>query len=64
MKLYVERTKENLELDFTGSVQELLDKLNILSETALVARDGNIITEDEEISNEDSIKLLSVISGG
>jgi sulfur carrier protein ThiS len=64
MKIYVERTKENKEFDFEGTVQELLDKLEILSETVLVTRKGTILTEDEQTSNTDEIKILSVVSGG
>lgn len=64
MKIYIERTKENKDLDFSGSVQKLLDTLEILSETVLVAKDGVILTEDEELTNTDEIKILSVVSGG
>ncbi|MBN1175037.1 MoaD/ThiS family protein [Candidatus Woesearchaeota archaeon] len=64
MKIYIERNKENKEFDFKGSVQDLLDTLNILSETVLVVKNGTIITEDEELINDDEIKILSVVSGG
>lgn len=64
MKIFIERSKENKKLDFNGSVQELLDKLEIINETVLVAREGIIITEDEELNNNDKIKILSVVSGG
>lgn len=64
MKIYIERTKEHKELTFQGTVQELLDKLDILSETVLVAREGTIITEDENVRDDDVLKILSVVSGG
>lgn len=64
MKIYIERTKENKELNFNGLVQELLDTLKILSENVLVVRNGKIITEDEKLTNNDEIKILSVVSGG
>ena len=64
MKVYIERTKETKEIEFNGTVQELLDRLEIISETVLVAREGTIITEDEQVTNEDMIKILSVVSGG
>lgn len=64
MKIYIERTKENKQINFGGSVQELLDNLGILSETVLVVKEGTIITEDEMLSNDDDIKILSVVSGG
>ncbi len=64
MKIFIERTKETKQLDFNGTVQELLDTLGILYEDVLVLRDGSLITEDEEVSSTDSLTLLSVISGG
>lgn len=64
MKIYIERTKENKEIDFCGTVDELLKKLSILAETVLVVKENIIITEDEEVTNNDQIKILSVISGG
>lgn len=64
MKIYVERTKENHEFYFNGTVQELFDKLEILSETVLLAKEGTILTEDEILSNDDVVKILSVVSGG
>jgi sulfur carrier protein ThiS len=64
MEIYIERTNKTIQDDFTGSVQELLDKLHVLSDDVLVICNGSLVTEDEVLTNEDSIKLLSVISGG
>lgn len=64
MRVYYDKTRENHVLDFKGSAQELLEKLNINSETVVVTKNGAIITEDEELSNDDEIKILSVVSGG
>lgn len=64
MKIFIEREKENKEFEFNGLVQELLDKLGIISETVLIVKDGTIITEDEKLENDDEIKILSVVSGG
>ena len=64
MKIYIERSKEHKEFEFKGSVQDLLNNLKIISETVLVVRQGTILTEDEQLTNEDTLKILSVVSGG
>jgi sulfur carrier protein ThiS len=60
----MERTQEATELEFTGSAKDLLDKLHICAEDVLIIRNGQLVTEDESLETTDSIKLLSVISGG
>ena len=64
MNITIERTKETFEKDFQGSGSELLKELNILVEDVLIIRNGQLVTEDEELTSKDTIKLLSVISGG
>ncbi|MCF7866133.1 MoaD/ThiS family protein [Candidatus Woesearchaeota archaeon] len=64
MKIIIERTKEEKELDFKGTIEELLQKLKINKEEVIVARNGALVTLDTELSSEDEIKILSVISGG
>ena len=67
MKITVttERTKTTETISFQGkTVKELLGQLSINSETVLVVRNNEVITEDETLSDKDQIKLLSVISGG
>jgi sulfur carrier protein ThiS len=41
-----------------------LSKLGILPETVLATRNGEMITEDEILMDDDSIILIEVISGG
>ncbi len=64
MEIYIERTKEKIKKDFDGTVNELLTELSILPEEVLVIKNGSLVTEDTELTNEDEIKILSVISGG
>ena len=64
MKIYIEKTNETKELNFTGTVKELLQKLNINPEVVLVAKNSELVTEDDKLSKTDTIKILSVISGG
>jgi len=64
MKIFIEKTKENKTLEFSGSAKELLVKLELNPEAVLIARNGALVTLDETLSNTDEIKILSVISGG
>ena len=41
-----------------------LSKLEILPESVICVRDGDLITEDTMLRDGDVIKLVSVISGG
>lgn len=43
---------------------DALKKNNIVPESVIATRDGEMITEDEILKNGDVIKLIAVISGG
>jgi len=43
---------------------ELLNQLRINPETIIAVKDNTVITEDEELEDNETIELLSVISGG
>lgn len=64
MKIFLERTQETKKLDFTGTAKELITMLGMNTEELLIIRNGELVTEDEQLENTDQIKLLSVISGG
>jgi thiamine biosynthesis protein ThiS len=64
MKVFVERTQEQREIEFSGTVKELLEKLDINPETVIVSRDDELVTGSDTIQTGDNIKILSVISGG
>ncbi len=42
----------------------LLKELGLNPETIIVTRNNEVITEDEKISADDTLEILSVISGG
>jgi len=64
MKVFLEKTNEHKEMEFNGTVKDLLKKLNINPEVVLVARNNELVTESDTLSKTDSVKILSVISGG
>ena len=59
-----ENTNQTLELGSASSVSDLLNKLKINPVTVIVSRNNELILEDEKLSDNDEIKILSVISGG
>lgn len=64
MKVFVERRNETKELDFKGSVKDLLGELGLNPETVIVVRDDILLTSDVKVGGSDVVKVLSVLSGG
>ena len=46
------------------SLLDALKKSNIVPESVIAIRDGEMITDDEILRSGDEIKLVAVISGG
>ncbi|MDI6693801.1 MAG: MoaD/ThiS family protein [Anaerolineales bacterium] len=46
------------------TLRDSLFKIDVLPETVLATRQGEMITEDEVLQDGDEIKLIAVISGG
>jgi sulfur carrier protein ThiS len=64
MKVILEREQSTKVLTFNGTVQALLKELHINEETVLVIRNNTVLTTEEILNNNDTIDILSVISGG
>ncbi len=64
MEILIEKSGMKEDILFTGSVGQLLSRLKINPETILVVKNGTVVTEDEKLNNKDTVKILSVISGG
>lgn len=64
MKLTIERPFQEKDYPFTGTVRELLMRERINSENVLVVKNNNLVNLDEKIEASDTVKILSVISGG
>ncbi len=60
----VEIDGKKIEIEKPLKVQELLKKLSLNSEGHLVVVDGRLVTEDEIVSNAESVKIIRVVSGG
>lgn len=64
MKVFLERTQEDKDINFSGKAKDLIVSLGMNVEELLIIKNGELVTEEEDLSNSDEIKLLSVISGG
>ncbi len=52
------------EIKHGSTVRKALQNLNIEPDTVLITRDGELLTDDEIVKENDLIKLVPVISGG
>ncbi|MBI2107822.1 MoaD/ThiS family protein [Candidatus Woesearchaeota archaeon] len=59
-----EKGKRNVELGIDSSVKDLLNSLRINPVTVIVARNNELIPENEKLNDNDEVRILSVISGG
>lgn len=64
MQVYIERSDENKQLTFTGTAKQLCKELDVNPQTVLILQNEELVTEDEELADEDTIKLITVVSGG
>ncbi len=65
MHIEIQSSKpETRKIEFKGSVLELLKKLNINPETVLVTKNNELVNHEEKLEDKDSVKILSVVSGG
>jgi sulfur carrier protein ThiS len=46
------------------TLRDCLFKINLLPESVIAVRQGEMITDDEILNDGETIKLISVISGG
>jgi len=64
MKVFIERDNVKKTISFSGSSSNLLKLLGINAEEVLIVKNGELVSLDEFIEDDDEIKLLSVVSGG
>jgi len=65
LTIFRELEQSTEKISFSGEkVKELLEQLKINSETVLVIRNNEVITEEEILHDNDKLEILSVVSGG
>ena len=66
INVFIDRQNLNrtMEIESNSSVSDLLAELKINPVNVIVSRKNELILEDEELNDNDEIRILSVISGG
>lgn len=65
LNIFNEKDNSRKKITFTGvTVKDLLQQLKINTETVLIVRNTEVLTEEEILQDKDAVEILSVISGG
>jgi len=65
IKVFYEREGKEKEVEFNGrTIKDLLKYLGLDISRHVVIKNGEVVTEDEEVNDGDYIKILDVVSGG
>jgi len=64
MHVFIEKENKKLTLKFSSTVKVLLKKLKINPESVIVSRNNELVTEEVVLKDSDTIKIMSVVSGG
>jgi sulfur carrier protein len=64
MKVIIRRPRREVEMSGSRRVRDLLRELQINPETVLVVRGQDLLTPDEIIKDEETVEVVSAISGG
>lgn len=58
------KNQENREIQENTTIKEVLDAMDISSETVVVKRNNEIVMDEESLGNGDIIEIIRVIYGG
>lgn len=64
MRVVLRNPRREVELAGGRRVKDVLRELDIIPETVLVIRGDTLITADQMVSDQDTIELRPVMSGG
>ena len=59
-----ERTKHKKEISESITIKEVLESMDISSETVVVKKNNEIVMDEENINDKDVIEVIRVIFGG
>ncbi|HML04784.1 MAG TPA: MoaD/ThiS family protein [Methanobacterium sp.] len=59
-----ERTEHKKEISEITTIKEVLESMNISSETVVVKKNDEIVMDEENLNDEDVIEVIRVIYGG
>lgn len=63
-KLKFEEINEERELEENYKIKDLLEDLNLSSQSTVLKQNGNITIEDSVINDGDEINIIKIIFGG
>jgi sulfur carrier protein len=64
MRVVLRNPRREVELEGVRRVSDLFKRLDLVSESYLAIRQGELLTTEETVADEDVIELRPVISGG
>ncbi len=64
MKVLLRNPPRQLDIEGDATVGDVLRRLDIIPETVLVIRDGELLLKTDRVADSDTIELRPVISGG
>lgn len=64
MKVLLRNPRREVELDGIKRVADLFRRLELVSESYLVIRQGELLTSLDQLDEHDTVELRPVISGG
>jgi sulfur carrier protein len=64
VKVRLRQPTREIEVDGVGSVNQLLDRLELNRESYLVIRNGTLVPGDGRLDDSDTIEIRPVVSGG
>ena len=64
VRVIIRKQEQIIENTANLTVKKVFKRLDLLPETYLVVRDGDLITENDILKDGDVIQLVPVISGG
>lgn len=64
MKVILRQPRREVEVEGVTRVADLLERLDVVSESVLVIRGDELLTPDITLTDDDVVELRPVISGG
>ena len=66
IKVFLERKnqEQDVELEDGANIADVVKKIGVLPTEVIAVKNGSVVTDDSLVTDNDSIRLLSVISGG
>jgi sulfur carrier protein len=64
MRVHLSHPARSVEIKGPKRVKDMLRELNLVQEAHLVIKGDDLVTEDEQLKDEDEVEIRPVISGG